>query len=122
MARDALANERTFLAWLNVSIALCLVSFTFISRSLTLDSVKQDISQGKDMIHKDHLSRAVGYACFVVAIFSAIYSPLKYLRNIRRISTRYPFVQAGAWTFTVGMILGTLIMVALVLAYTTMTS
>ncbi|KAG0073333.1 hypothetical protein BGZ89_006626 [Linnemannia elongata] len=122
MARDALANERTFLAWLNVSIALCLVSFTFISRSLTLDSVKQDISQGKDMIHKDHLSRAVGYACFVVAIFSAIYSPLKYLRNIRRISTRYPFVQAGAWTFTVGMILGTLIMVVLVLAYTTMPS
>ncbi|KAK3846219.1 MAG: hypothetical protein J3R72DRAFT_434374 [Linnemannia gamsii] len=120
MARDALANERTFLSWLNVSIALCLVSFTFISKSLTLDSVRQDIGQDKDLVHKDHLSLAVGYVCFAVAFFAAIYSPLKYLRNIRRISTRYPFAQAGKWTFTVGMILGTLIMTVLVLAYTTM--
>ncbi|KAG0281944.1 hypothetical protein BGZ95_000009 [Linnemannia exigua] len=100
--------------------ALSLVSFTFISKSLTFDSLRQDIGQDKDLVHKDHLSLAVGYICFVVAFFAAIYSSLKYLRNIRRISTRYPFVQAGKWTFTVGMILGTLIMTVLVLAYTTM--
>ncbi|KAF9551599.1 hypothetical protein EC957_006492 [Mortierella hygrophila] len=102
MARDALA--------------LCLVSFTFISKSLSLDSVSEETGTTQ----KDQLSKAVGYICFVVGLFCAIYSPLKYLRNIRRISTRYPFAQAGAWTFTVGMILGTLIMIVLVLAYTTM--
>ncbi|KAF9135871.1 hypothetical protein BGW39_010686 [Mortierella sp. 14UC] len=63
MARDALA--------------LCLVSFTFISKSLTLDSVRENIGEEKD---NDHLSLAVGYACFAVAFFAAIYSPLKYLR------------------------------------------
>ncbi|KAG0290866.1 hypothetical protein BGZ96_005670 [Linnemannia gamsii] len=85
---------------------------------MTLDSVKENDGEEKDTIHKDRLSRAVGYVCFAVAFLSAIYSSLKYLRNIRRISTRYPFAQAGAWTFTVGMIIGTIIMVALVLAYT----
>ncbi|KAF9906900.1 hypothetical protein EC991_011463 [Linnemannia zychae] len=66
MARDALA--------------LCLVSFTFISKSITLDSLREELGEEKDMVHKDHLSLAVGYVCFAVAFFAAIYSPLKYLR------------------------------------------
>ncbi|KAF8931010.1 hypothetical protein BGZ52_000185 [Haplosporangium bisporale] len=93
-----------------------LVSFSFITRALTLDSVT-DESEDRSA-QKDKLSRWIGYVCFGCAFFAAIYSLLKYLRNIQRISTRYPFAQAGAWTFTVGMILGVLIMVALTLAYT----
>ncbi|KAF9391844.1 hypothetical protein CPC16_003860 [Podila verticillata] len=116
MTRDGLANERTFLSWLSVSMSLCLVSFSFITRALTLDSVT-DESEDRSA-QKDKLSRWIGYVCFGCAFFAAIYSLLKYLRNIQRISTRYPFAQAGAWTFTVGMILGVLIMVALTLAYT----
>ncbi|KAF9421045.1 hypothetical protein BGZ94_008954 [Podila epigama] len=118
MARDGLANERTFLSWLSVSMSLCLVSFSFISRFLTLDNLSEETRKDYNPESKDRLSRWIGYVCFGCALVSAIYSMLKYLRNIRRISTRYPFVQAGKWTFTVGMVLGTLIMVALVLSYT----
>ncbi|KAF9093934.1 hypothetical protein BGX23_002703 [Mortierella sp. AD031] len=82
MARDALANERTFLSWLNVSVALCLVSFTFISKSLSLDSLREMIGEEKELVHKDRLSIAVGYVCFIVAFLSAIYSALKYLRYV----------------------------------------
>lgn len=61
-------------------MALSLVSFTFISKSLTLDNIKEEIGQENGTIHKDHLSKTVGYVCFAVAFLSAIYSPLKYLR------------------------------------------
>ncbi|KAG0326248.1 hypothetical protein BG000_001490 [Podila horticola] len=118
MTRDGLANERTFLSWLGVSMSMCLVSFSFITRALTLDTIAEEPPDNGPYEHKDKLSRWIGYVCFGCAFFAAIYSLLKYLRNIRRISTRYPFAQAGAWTFTIGMILGVLIMVALTLAYT----
>jgi hypothetical protein len=61
-------------------VALCLVSITFISKSVTFDSVKEDIGQGEDIVHKDRLSKAVGYLCFIIAFLAAIYSALKYLR------------------------------------------
>ncbi|KAI1320217.1 hypothetical protein EDD11_001822 [Mortierella claussenii] len=83
-----------------------------------LETLAENTQENRDHEHKDHLSRGIGYVCFLSAFFASIYSLLKYLRNIRRISTRYPFAQAGAWTFTVGMFLGMLIMVALVLANT----
>ncbi|GJJ73709.1 putative membrane protein [Entomortierella parvispora] len=119
MTRDGLANERTFLAWSNVCVALCLVSFTFISKSFSLDSLDFITRPGQPAPHKDKLSMGVGYTCFITAFLASIYNVLRYLRNIRRISTRYPFAQEGKWTFTVGMFLGILIMVILVLAYTT---
>ncbi|KAF9911084.1 hypothetical protein BX616_010675 [Lobosporangium transversale] len=119
MARDGFANERTFLSWLNATCALCLISLSFITRAFSLDSFTEQLQGRAEVQHKNRVSRVIGYACFTVAFFAAIYSMLKYLRNIRRISTRYPFVQAGVWTFTVGMFMGTLVMVALVLAYTT---
>ncbi|KAK3828896.1 MAG: hypothetical protein J3Q66DRAFT_21357 [Benniella sp.] len=118
-ARDGFANERTFLSWLSACNAMCLVSFSFITRALTLDALKRnDRPEHPPPQTKDDISRYIGYICFVAACLATIYSLLKYLRNIRRISTRYPFVQAGKWTFTVGMFFGTIIMVVLVLAYT----
>ncbi|KAG0292955.1 hypothetical protein BGZ98_002407, partial [Dissophora globulifera] len=119
MTRDGLANERTYLAWLNTCNALCLVSFTFFSRALSLEIVNDNSSEGHDTQHKDRLSKAIGYVCFISAFLATLFSLFKYLRNIRRISTRYPFAQAGKWTFTVGMFFGILIMSALVIAYTT---
>ncbi|KAG0089986.1 hypothetical protein BGZ93_009758 [Podila epicladia] len=118
MTRDGLANERTLLSWLNVSMSLCLVSLSFMTRAFTFDTIADDVQDNRPSGHKDRLSRWIGYVCFGCAFFAAIYSLLKYLRNIRRISTRYPFAQAGKWTFTVGMVLGVLIMVALTIAYT----
>ncbi|KAG0290499.1 hypothetical protein BGZ97_006157 [Linnemannia gamsii] len=47
---------------------------------VTFDSVKEDIGQGEDIVHKDRLSKAVGYLCFIIAFLAAIYSALKYLR------------------------------------------
>ncbi|KAG0034989.1 hypothetical protein BGZ81_001938 [Podila clonocystis] len=101
----------------DVSMSLCMVSVSFITRAFTLDTVVGE-SEDHPSEHKDRLSRWIGYVSFGCAFFAAIYSLLKYLRNIRRISTRYPFAQAGAWTFTIGMTLGVLIMVALTIAYT----
>ncbi|KAG0035551.1 hypothetical protein BGZ82_005219 [Podila clonocystis] len=79
MARDGLANERTFLSWLNVSMSLCLVSFSFTTRAFTLDTVV-DETEGHSSEHKDRLSRWIGYVCFGCAFFAGVYSLLKYLR------------------------------------------
>ncbi|CAO3563680.1 unnamed protein product [Mortierella alpina] len=76
MTRDGLANERTFLSWLSVCVALSLVSFTFITRSFTLDAV----THNHEFKPKDRTSVAVGYICFVTANLASIYSLLKYLR------------------------------------------
>ncbi|KAG9325922.1 hypothetical protein KVV02_005766 [Mortierella alpina] len=77
MTRDGLANERTFLSWLGVCVALSLVSFTFITRAFTLDAVTHGNHEFKP---KDRTSIAVGYLCFVTANMASVYSLLKYLR------------------------------------------
>ncbi|KAF9968492.1 hypothetical protein BGZ70_003346 [Mortierella alpina] len=58
-------------------LALSLVSFTFITRSFTLDAVTHHNHEFKP---KDRTSIAVGYLCFITANLASIYSLLKYLR------------------------------------------
>ncbi|KAF9933599.1 hypothetical protein FBU30_005038 [Linnemannia zychae] len=57
-----------------------LVSFTFISKSMTFDTLRENIGEDKDVVYKDHLSEVIGYICFSAALFSAVYYSLKYLR------------------------------------------
>ncbi|KAF9571874.1 hypothetical protein EC968_010602 [Mortierella alpina] len=54
-----------------------LVSFTFITRSFTLDAVTH---HNREFKPKDRTSVAIGYLCFVTANLACIYSLLKYLR------------------------------------------
>ncbi|KAI8361584.1 hypothetical protein B0O80DRAFT_494126 [Mortierella sp. GBAus27b] len=80
MTRDGLANERTFLSWLSVCNALCIVSLSFISRSLTLNVIPGNEQTGHLQQNRDTLSRFIGYICFASACLATIYSLLKYLR------------------------------------------
>ncbi|KAF9276657.1 hypothetical protein BGZ68_009858, partial [Mortierella alpina] len=62
---------------LGVCVALSLVSFTFITRSFTLDAVTHRSHEFKP---KDRKSIAIGYLCFITANIASVYSLLKYLR------------------------------------------
>ena len=81
-ARDHLANERTFLAWIRTSISIIVFGFVVARFGITLREFLR--TQG-DTLRESGMSLAIGVGFMAMGIFMALVSLIRYRTTMKQI-------------------------------------
>ncbi|KAI8097588.1 uncharacterized protein BX664DRAFT_326744 [Halteromyces radiatus] len=102
MARDQLAGERNFLTFLRFSCTLIILGFTMLIEF----RLPYKTSSSSSPSNIDAISQPLGY-CFVAAGFCLfLYGVGRYFFNQRALIREVNFIQAGWFSLTVMVLLG----------------
>jgi putative membrane protein len=91
-ASDHLANERTFLAWIRISIGIIVFGFVVAKFGITLREI---LRVHGNATHESAMSLAIGVGFMAMGIFMAIVSLIRYRTTMNRLNSD-EFQPAGA--------------------------
>jgi putative membrane protein len=107
-ARDHLANERTFLAWIRTSISIIVFGFVVAKFGITL---REFLSLQGRAVQESGVSLSIGVGFMVMGIFMALLATMRYQITMHQIDsnqfkpTKTIIIILGAITSLFGAIL-----------------